>query len=582
MSLSGRENQTPPNNPTLLNPQKPAPKGNSKPLGVRLLEEGIITESQLDLALRERKRKGAMLGEVLVDLGFVDEHLITYFIASESQTEFINVLDLSIGDAVLELIDYDTVHEYCALPISVEDDVLTVALADAYNIFAIDHLEKVSGMAINVVTAPEQEILEAVTRNYSKGSSINDTIDLIMKQIEGGNIESEELNSDESPIIRLVEQIIGYGIKQKATDIHIAPDEKILRVRNRVDGILRQEVLIPKPIQPSLIARIKLISNLNITESRVPQDGRVKFRYGQKDISLRTSTLPTHFGESVVMRILDSSDGVISIRDLGFSDNDASRFFKAINKPFGMILVTGPTGSGKTTTLYSALSEVDVEERSVFTLEDPIEYSLSWVRQTQVQPDVGMDFAKGLRSLLRQDPDVILIGEIRDQETAQLATRAALTGHLVLSTLHTNTAVGVIPRLIDMGVEPYLLPSSLLAVIGQRLVRKLCQSCKKPVENPLEILTQLSIPEYAEKVPTLWEPGGCALCKGTGYQGRLAIYEIMSVNEKFHDAIMSGNANTQQLTTLSVQNGMTLMLEDGLKKAAAGLTSANEVVRVVR
>ena len=579
MSLSNRESTGPTRS-------APAPKafseGVSRPLGARLMDAGVITEDQLDLALREKKRKGIMLGAALVDLGFVDENLLTFFLASESETEFVNVRDIYIEDDVLNLIDYDTVSEYKALPISKENGILTVALSDAFNIVAIDHLEKVSGMPVNVVTASEQEIQDAITRNFSKGSTINDTIDLIMNQIEGGTLNESELSTVESPVIRLVEQIIVYGIKQKATDIHIAPDEKILRIRNRVDGILRQEILIPKPIQPSLIARIKLISDLNITETRIPQDGRIKFEYGQRDITLRTSTLPTSFGESVVLRILDSTGGAVRLSDLGFTHQDKERFTQSIHKPFGMILVTGPTGSGKTTTLYSALAEVDVEHRSVFTLEDPIEYSLGWVRQTQVQPDIGMNFATGLRSLLRQDPDVILIGEIRDQETAQLATRAALTGHLVLSTLHTNTAVGVIPRLIDMGVEPYLLPSSLLAVVGQRLVRKLCTHCRLPVDDIGTLLSQYYVEDYSHLIEELWEPQGCPECNSTGYKGRLAIYEVMTVNDSFHEAIMKDNANTQGLKTLAINNGMTTMLEDGLRKASEGLTSVGEVIRVVR
>ena len=451
-------------------------------------------------------------------------------------------------------------------------------LVDAYNVVAIDHVEKLTGLTVSVVTAPESDIVEALARHYSQGRSINDTIDLIMSQ---GIAPEEGEAVGESPMVRLVEQIIALGIKQGATDIHIEPDEKILRVRQRVDGILRQEVLVPKRIQPALIARIKLVAGLNITEKRVPQDGRIKFLYGQTEVDLRVSTLPTNHGESVVLRILDTASVRLELKTLGFSDTDKDGLTRLIEQPYGMVLVTGPTGSGKTTTLYAALAQVNGTQRSIFTLEDPIEYSIPNVRQTQVRPDVGMDFAAGLRALLRQDPDVILIGEIRDTETAKLATRAALTGHLVLSTLHTNTAVGVIPRLVDMGVEPYLLPPSLAAAIGQRLVRRICEHCKQPLPNPEAVLERLQLNIELPAQPELWHGEGCDECNGSGYSGRQTIYEMLILNDDFHDAIIDG-AHSVELERLAKASGMRTMLEDGINKALAGTTTVQEVIRVVR
>ncbi len=562
----------------VASPIPPPSSSPKKRLGDRLLEAGLLSDAQLDLALREQKRQGKLLGEVLTELGFVAPEIITDFIASEAKTEVIDVLHAVVDDDVLNMVDFETARQFRVLPLHMEDSIITVALADAYNVIAIDHIEKLTGCTVQVVTAPESNIVEAITKHYAQGRSINDTIDLIMSD---GLLPEEGDAASESPMIRLVDQIIALGIKQKATDIHIEPDEKILRIRQRVDGVLRQEVLIPKSLQAALIARIKLISGLNITEKRIPQDGRINFLYGQTEVDLRVSTLPTNHGESVVLRVLDTGGINLELNELGFSTNDKQRFSNIIEQPYGMVLVTGPTGSGKTTTLYAALSQVDAEQRSIFTLEDPIEYSLGMIRQTQVRSDVGMDFSAGLRALLRQDPDVILIGEIRDKETAQLATRAALTGHLVLSTLHTNTAVGVIPRLVDMGVEPYLLPPALSAAIGQRLVRRICEHCKRPIQNSAELFERLQLQEYASDSAELWKGDGCEKCNHSGYAGRQAIYEIMLVNDAFHDAIIDG-AHAIELQRLAKQGGMQTMLEDGIHKAQQGITTLEEVIRVVR
>ena len=547
-------------------------------LGARLLLAGLITQDQLDLAIREQKRSNKLIGEVFIELGFVSPEVITETIAAEAQAKVVDVEQIVIDEDVLKLVSHSTANRFKVIPISLVDGELTAAFADAFNVVAIDYLERETGHTINVVSAPEGDILEAIARHYAQGRSIADTVDLILLD---GNLPTEEQASDESPLVRLVDQVIALGIKKAATDIHIEPDEKIVRIRMRIDGVLRQEVLIPKPIQSALTARIKLMANLNITEKRVPQDGRIRFLFGQSDIDLRVSTLPTNCGESLVLRILDKSGVGFKLTQLGFSEKHNEQINGLVDLPYGMILVTGPTGSGKTTTLYTALGMVDSEDRSVFTLEDPIEYQLSEIRQTQVKPEIGMDFSAGLRALLRQDPDVILIGEIRDLETAQLASRAALTGHLVLSTLHTNDAVGVIPRLIDMGVDRYLLPPALSAIVAQRLVRRICDNCKEEEKSSEALIEKLSLQDKFTSKTTLYRGAGCEECNGSGYQGRQVIYEILHVDEAFHGPIIQG-ASGSELAQLAKSSGMIPMLDDGLKKAQLGTTTLEEVMRVVR
>lgn len=549
-----------------------------KPLGQRLIELGLITEAQLNLALREQKRDGGYLGEVLVKLGFLSQDALTNNLALETQTRVVDVLNTVVDDEVLGMVPYIMAKQLKVLPISQDEGVLTVALADAFNVVAIDTLEKKTGLQVEIVSAAEADILETIERHYAQGSSIDDTVETLLR--DGTGLDEEE-GREESSMPRLVDQIIALGIKNRATDIHIEPEEKIMRIRMRVDGVLRQEVLVPSVLRPALTARIKLMADMDVTEKRVPQDGRIRFLFGRREVDLRVSSLPTNHGESVVMRILESADTRPNFRQLGLGEQEFRQVHEVIERPFGMVLVTGPTGSGKTTTLYSSLGEIDAIKRSVFTLEDPVEYSMPMVRQTQIKEDVGMTFASGLRSLLRQDPDVILVGEIRDQETAQLATRAALTGHLVFSTLHTNNAVGAIARLADMGVEPYLLPAALTAVIGQRLLRSICPHCKTPIPNSDQVLDELSFDTSRYQGAQLYKGEGCDQCRGLGYVGRRAIYEVLVLNDNFHDPIMHG-APASELQQLAEDAGMCSMLHDGMRKACAGLTTVEEVLRVVR
>jgi len=546
------------------------------PLGQRFVHAGLLTESQLDLALREQGRVGGYLGEVLVQLGFVSAEAITEVLAKENQVDVYDVRNADIDTNILELISYKTAKRYKVIPVAANDRGLTVAFADSYDVVALDQVERECGMFVTVVTAPESHIIEAIERSYTRKKSINESIDTVLS---GSSLNAGD-GRDETPMVRLMDQILADAIKNGASDIHFHAEEKVLRVRCRLDGVLRQEVVIPKTIQAALIGRIKLISGLNITEKRIPQDGRIRFDFGSSHVDLRVSTLPTNHGESVVMRILDSGTEKLTLDQLGLCDADRARFEETIGKSFGMILVTGPTGSGKTTTLYSALSEIDRESRSVFTLEDPIEYNLPLIRQTQINDKIGMSFSTGLRALLRQDPDVILVGEIRDQETAELATRAALTGHTVFSTLHTNSAIGAVSRLIDMGVQRYLVPSALVAVVGQRLLRKLCSNCKTEIP---ELSTIFDKGNYAHLLPvnkSHWTSSGCNSCSGTGYKGRIAAYEILLIDGPIHEAILHG-ASDAELETIALNGGMTTMLEDGIRKANQGHTSISEVLRVL-
>ena len=546
------------------------------PLGQRFIQAGLLTESQLDLALREQGRVGGYLGEVLVQLGFISTEAITEVLARENQVDVYDVRKSIIDAKVLELISYETAKRFKVVPVAFNDDGLTVAFADSYDVVAMDQVERECGLFVTVVTAPESHILETIERSYTRKKSINEAIETVLS----GRPLTASDGDDETPMVRLVDQILADAIKNGASDIHFHAEENVLRVRCRLDGVLRQEVIIPKAIQAALIGRIKLISGLNTTEKRIPQDGRIRFEFGSSYVDLRVSTLPTSHGESVVMRILDSGSVQFSLEQLGLSDKDRGRFEEAISKSFGMVLVTGPTGSGKTTTLYTALSTIDRETQSVFTLEDPIEYSLPMIRQTQINDKIGMNFSRGLRALLRQDPDVILVGEIRDQETAELATRAALTGHTVFSTLHTNSAIGAISRLIDMGVDRYLIPSALVGIIGQRLLRKLCSDCK--IENP-GLSTIFNEGAYSHLIPknkSHWTSNGCDQCSGSGYKGRLAVYEVLLIDEQFHDVILKGGSEAE-IGGVADKSGMTTLIEDGIRKANLGLTSMSEVRRVL-
>src|SRR5580765_2092576 len=467
------------------------------PLGEQLVAAGMLTEVQLELAMREQARNHGRLAPILVQLGFVAPEALADFLGKQAGTRAVNLNRVSVDQNVIALVPLEVARRCVAMPLFRQNGSLTVALADPFDVTAVDTLQQVSGLSIDLVTAPERDILNCLELYYNTGDTIGESIDKILEEKDRQSAHSlEELlgrlaNKDEdAPVIRVVRQIITRAVNTRASDIHFEPEERMMRVRTRIDGVLYQDVLVPKAMQSAVTTRMKILADLDIAETRVPQDGRASILVGGRHVNLRVSTLPTSYGENIVARILDPSAQILTMESLGFEPDVQEQFQEAVSKPYGVVLVTGPTGSGKTTTLYAVLNQVSTQEVSTFTLEDPIEYRMSLVRQTQVKEEIGLTFSNGLRSLLRQDPDIILVGETRDTETAQLMVRAALTGHLVFSTLHTNDAPGAIPRLLDMGVDAFLLPASLLAVLAQRLVRNICPNCKEEVRDPESIFKQ--------------------------------------------------------------------------------------------
>ncbi len=565
------------------------PVEQKRTLGEQLIVAGLLTEVQLDLARREQQRNGGRLAPILVQLGFVAPETLAEFLGWQAGTRAINLNRVSVDQTVLSLIPLDVARRCLAMPLSRQNGTLTVALADPFDVTAVDTLQQVSGLGIEVVTAPERDILNCLDLYYSSGDTIGESIDKILEEKAQQSAQSLEevlgrmANKDEdAPVIRVVRQIIIRAVNSRASDIHFEPEERMMRVRTRIDGVLCQDVLIPKAMQSAVTTRMKILADLDLAETRVPQDGRATVLVGGRQVNLRVSSLPTAFGENIVARILDPSAQIITLPTLGFAPEVLEEFRKVVSEPYGVVLVTGPTGSGKTTTLYAVLHEVSTMEVSTFTLEDPIEYRMTLVRQTQIKEEAGLTFSSGLRALLRQDPDIILVGETRDTETAQLMVRAALTGHLVFSTLHTNDAPGAIPRLLDMGVDPFLLPASLLGVVAQRLVRTICPQCKEEVKDPDRVFENLKLtPPGGDSLVRLWTGRGCPACNQTGYKGRVGIYELMVMDERFHDPILR-RAGAPEYLRLAREKGMRTMFEDGLRKALQGTTTIQELLRVTQ
>jgi type IV pilus assembly protein PilB len=541
-------------------------------LGDRLLAAGLINQHQLELALREQKRTGKLIGKVLHDLGFATEEGIATFISQDSQTATVDVSKIDIQADAATLLSYDYCKEAVLIPCGRKGDTVTVVMADPFNVVAVDRVGEMTRLKVEVLTAPAPDILDRLCSLHDREDSLDQTLDELMKI-------SRRKDSDDAtaPVIRAIEQIIAAAVRKAASDIHFEPDEKSLRIRMRYDGVLQPFVLVPKDLQEPFIARLKVMANLDVSETRLPQDGRLSFNLGRRELNLRMSCLPTHFGESVVLRILDSGSLLLDVKALGLRPEHEAALSSAIKRPHGVILVTGPTGSGKTTTLYTALNSVNRLERSVFTLEDPIEYRLPYIRQSQVNDKIGFGFGAGLRTLLRQDPDVLLVGETRDKETAQLMVRAALTGHLVFSSLHTNDTFSAVPRLVDLGVEPFLLPATLHMVVAQRLVRRLCPACRIPVADAAAHLRSFQVP-VPECEPTLWAPKGCPACRQQGYRGRVAIFEILVMDEDYHPALHGSSVD--KLKEVARAKGMPTLFDDGVRRALSGETTLEEVFRV--
>lgn len=551
-------------------------KTSKKLLGEQLIERGVITKDQLWEALRVQSRTGELLGNILVKLGMASEEVINEILGIQQVR-----LD-NLDPTLLKTIPEQLVRRHKAIPIKREGNCLTVAMADPTNVLAIDDLRLLMGCEIEPVHASEKDI-DAVIQKYfgiPEVDKIFEEFELLAGEEESEAVKLEEEVIDEAPVVRLVNSIFLQAIEQNASDIHIEPQEHQVRVRYRIDGMLREVMTLPRKIRSAVTSRVKIMSNMDIAEKRIPQDGRIQLRLGNREIDLRVSTLPTVYGEKIVTRLLDKgSMRNFKIENIGFEQVNFNRFFNALKSPYGMILITGPTGSGKTTTLYAALNEINTVDKNIITVEDPVEYMLEGINQTQVNTKAGMTFAAGLRAILRQDPDIIMVGEIRDSETAEIAVRAATTGHLVLSTLHTNDAAGAITRLVDMGIEPFLVASSVLVTVAQRLARRICPDCCQPYELAPDAPERVFIGVAHDKPVTLYRGAGCDNCGNTGYKGRLAIHEVLSVTAGIRPLILR-NAPTDEIKQKAMSEGMITLKADGTKKAMKGLTTIEEVMRV--
>jgi len=567
-----------------------------KKLGEFLIEVGIISKEQLEHALDVQKKKGGKLGEILISLGYITEEVLLAFLGKKCGVAYISLSEYGeIPPDVIKAVPESVVRRRALIPIAREADILTIALSDPLNVFATDDLRMMTGCEIKMVIASEKEINDAIDKYYGTKGSIEDIVKEMnhtksmeelevveSREEEGDDIIALEAQGEDAPVIKIVNLLLSGAVKAGASDIHIEPYEKTLRVRYRIDGVLHEVTAPPKKLQNAVVSRLKIMAQLDIAERRLPQDGRIKVRVFKKEVDLRVSSLPTAFGEKVVMRILDSSSLCLDLTKLGFEVDALSIYQKNIEIPYGIILVTGPTGSGKSTTLYSTLSTLNYPDRNIVTIEDPVEYVLEGINQVQAKPDIGLTFASGLRSFLRQDPDIIMVGEIRDTETAEIAINAALTGHLVFSTLHTNDAPGAVTRLNNMGIEPFLTTSTVVMVIAQRLVRVICSKCKESYEVPYDFIKDLGIDKKeigGKNKAVLYRGKGCSECSNTGYRGRLACYEVMEVNDKIRELVLE-RAATYEIKAATREGGMKTLREAAVRKMLNGITTVEEVMRV--
>jgi type IV pilus assembly protein PilB len=551
-------------------------------LGTLLQEEGLLTQAELDAALVEQEKSGKPLPRVLIEGGAVTEIDVIRTLASQVGLEFVDLSEQSIDASVVAMIPEGLARRYRAMPIGWDEDRLIVVMADPANVFAVDDIRAITGADVKTVVATESQISEALDRFHRLDTEVDSLAQTAAEELgEGDEIAKVRDIVDDAPIVKFVNLLITQAVADRASDIHVEPTERDLRIRFRVDGVLHEVMQSPKSIQNGVISRLKVMSEINIAERRIPQDGRMSLNVSGKPIDLRIATLPTVNGEKVVMRILDKGRAMLSLDDLGFRDDVLSRYETSYKKPYGTILVTGPTGSGKSTTLYATLNIINEPHRNIITVEDPVEYRLAGINQIQMNTKAGLTFAIALRSILRADPDVILVGEIRDRETAIIAIEASLTGHLVLSSLHTNDAASTPMRLVEMGVEPFLVVSALDCVLAQRLARRLCDHCKEPYQPTESELTEVGWPaDQTYEWPTLHRAVGCAACGRTGYRGRFAIHEVMLMTEEIERLVIE-RRSTEDIKKAAVMQGMATLREDGLRKVAQGATSLEEIFRVV-
>ncbi len=549
-------------------------------LGDILVSSGLISPDHLELALKEQAQTGEKLGAVLQRLGIVTEKEVARILASQAGVSHVSLGDEWIQREAVELIPADFSEEQRVFPISIRGKTLVLAMSNPLDLEAIDAAGRLTGHYVEVVHATDSDIQDAIQKYHGTRSDIDAKVEKAVAEAKEAAASGARQNEDDSPFVRLADLLIAKAVEEGATDIHIEPEEKVVRCRYRIDGRLVQGHSLPKELQSIIITRFKILSGMNISESRVPQDGRILFKHEGRKLDLRVSSFPTVHGESFVSRLLDKGNLTVGIEGLGMGKKMLTGFKQDIAKPNGIILVTGPTGSGKTTTLYSALSHLNAPDVKMITLEDPVEYELPLINQGQIQANQGFTFAKGLRAILRQDPDILLVGEIRDQETAQLAIRAALTGHLVFSTLHTNDASGVIPRLVDMGVEPFMLSATLVSVLAQRLVRAVCPICRVRQEPTPEEREQLDLDSLEVKNPVFTVGKGCQACNETGYKGRMAVFEYMRMSEPIRQLIVDG-ASAAKIESQAHEEGMRSLRENTLAKVVRGKTSLAELLRVV-
>ena len=546
-------------------------------LGTMLLQEGLLTRADLDRATEIQTEGGLPLGRILVEEGFVKETDLVKTLARHIGLDFVSLDEVTIDPSATALVPEALARRYSAIPIGFEEDgSLVVAMADPANVLAIDDIRAITGIDVRPKVATRTEVDDAISRMAQFDDAVSDLGELLDDAAEVEDLGALEASVDEAPVVKLVNTIITRAINERASDIHIEPGEKDLRVRFRIDGVLHESMSTPRSITNAMVSRLKIMADINIAERRIPQDGRISLKVQGRQVDLRVATLPSVYGEKVVLRILDRSSILLELTDLGFSEYNLARYESSYTKPYGAILVTGPTGSGKSTTLYATLNVLNTPEVNIITTEDPVEYRLAGITQVQVNRKAGLTFASALRSILRADPDIALIGEIRDRETAQIAIEAALTGHLVLSTLHTNDSSSSIGRLIEMDVEPYLVASSIDAVLAQRLARRLCEKCRVPAAPDVERFEAGEVDAPKE----VFVAQGCTACAQTGYRGRMALHEVLLVSEDIQRMAVERRPS-DEIQEIAVEQGMRTLWQDGLEKVAAGLTSLEEIMRVV-
>jgi len=563
-------------------------------IGEFLLEDSRITQEQLQNALEVQKKEPGKLGSILIRLGYVTEEDIAQALSKQFGYPSINLSKFDIDEKVLELIKPEMARKHIVMPVHRIGSILTLAMADPSNLFVQEEIRFSTNLRIQAVIAPESSIIESIDKYY--GSSTGIEAQKFLEEIELGDIDDSAIelvdesddygyegDSDEdAPAIKLVNLIFQDSVTKGVSDIHFEPYEKVFRIRFRIDGILHEYMTPPMNLKNKVLSRVKLIAGIDIAERRLPQDGRIKTKLTvdgkTKAVDMRVSSLPTIHGEKIVIRLLDKDNLMLDLTKLGFEPLSLQRFDKAISEPWGIVLVTGPTGSGKTNTLYSAISKLNSEEVNIITAENPVEFNLFGINQVNIKETIGLTFPAALRSFLRQDPNIILVGEVRDFETADIAIKAALTGHLVLSTLHTNDAPSTIARLINMGIEPFLVSSAVRLVVAQRLIRRLCVACKKPAKIPVQTLIDVGLSPEDAKNAKIFEPDGCEKCSSTGYKGRLGLFEVMEIDEELKEQVMIG-ASTSELRQKAKEKGMLTLRMSGVEKIKAGLTSIDEVVR---